>query len=73
MDSKKLERPAGEDMPACHAGQSHDPEFRKIIEQVFAGTDRRPKPYEGVSTLLDAPLRVDAVRRATSWASTRRW
>ena len=27
---------------------------------MFAGTDRRPKPYEGVSTLLGAPLRVDA-------------
>src|SRR4051812_37543092 len=59
MDSKKLE-----DLRARYAaatpGQSHDPEFRKIIEQVFAGTDRRPKPYEGVSTLLGAPLRVDA-------------
>ena len=32
------------------------------MEQVFAGTDRRPKPYEGVSTLLDAPLRADAVQ-----------
>jgi agmatinase len=57
MDSKKLE-----DLRARYAtaapGQSHNPEFRKIIEQVFAGTDRRPKPYEGVSTLLDAPLRA---------------
>jgi guanidinopropionase len=59
MDSKKLE-----DLRARYAaatpGQSHNPEFRKIIEQVFAGTDRRPKPYEGVSTLLDAPLRAGA-------------
>src|SRR5205814_5387847 len=59
MDSKKLE-----DLRARYAdtaaGQSHTPEFRKIIEQVFAGTDRRPKPYEGVSTLLDAPLRTAA-------------
>jgi len=45
------------------AGQSHNPEFRKILEQVFAGTDRRPKPYEGVSTLLDAPLRAQAVQQ----------
>src|SRR5262249_5791078 len=45
------------------AGQSHNPEFRKILEQVFAGTDRRPKPYEGVSTLLDAPLRAQAVEQ----------
>jgi len=46
------------------AGQSHNPEFRKILEQVFAGTDRRPKPYEGVSTLLDAPLREHAVQQS---------
>src|SRR5215813_5221835 len=45
------------------AGQSHNPEFRKILEQVFAGTDRRPKPYEGISTLLDAPLRAQAVEQ----------
>jgi agmatinase len=45
------------------AGQSHNPEFRKILEQVFAGTDRRPKPYEGVPTLLDAPLRAEAVQQ----------
>ena len=32
----------------------------QVVEQVFAGTDRRPKPYEGVSTLLGAPLRLDA-------------
>src|SRR5436189_124476 len=59
MDSKKLEDLRAR-YAAATAGQSHDPEFRKIIEQVFAGTDRRPKPYEGVSTLLGAPLRVDA-------------
>jgi guanidinopropionase len=59
MDSKKLEELHARYGSAA-AGQSHDPEFRKIIEQVFAGTDRRPKPYEGVSTLLGAPLRADA-------------
>src|ERR1700693_1690224 len=59
MDSKKLEDLRAR-YAAAPAGQSHNPEFRKIIEQVFAGTDRRPKPYEGVSTLLGAPLRVDA-------------
>src|SRR6478672_11261069 len=61
MDSKKLEVLRARYAEAA-PGQSHNPEFRKIIEQVFAGTDRRPKPYEGVSTLLDAPLRADAVR-----------
>jgi agmatinase len=61
MNSKKLEVLRARYAEAA-PGQSHNPEFRKIIEQVFAGTDRRPKPYEGVSTLLDAPLRADAVR-----------
>jgi agmatinase len=59
MDRKKLEKLRaryGADAP----GQSHSPEFRKIIDKVFAGTDRRPKPYEGVSTFLGAPLRVNA-------------
>jgi guanidinopropionase len=36
---------------------SHYPKFRKAVATIFAGTDRRPKPYEGVATLLDAPLR----------------
>src|SRR5882724_9718543 len=62
MDSKKLESLRAR-YAAAAPGQSHNPEFRKIIEQVFAGTDRRPKPYEGVSTLLDAPLRADAVQQ----------
>ena len=63
MDSKKLEklraRYAG-DAP----GQSHNPHFRKVIDKIFAGTDRRPKPYAGVSTFLGAPLRLDAMERA---------
>jgi agmatinase len=61
MDSRKLE-----DLRARYgtgaSGQSHHPEFRKVVEQIFAGTDRRPKPYEGVSTLLGAPLRLDALQ-----------
>ena len=63
MDSKKLEylraRYAG-----ATAGESHDPEFRKVVDKVFAGTDRRPKPYEGVSTLLGAPLRPEVLQQA---------
>jgi len=62
MDRKKLER-----LRARYAGdapgRSHHPEFRKVMERMFAGTDRRPKPYEGVSTLLGAPLRLDAAGR----------
>src|SRR5581483_4927647 len=64
MDSAKLQ-----DLRARYgagAGQSHDPEFRKVIDKVFAGTDRRPKPYEGVATLLGAPLDLDAARSGFS-------
>ncbi len=61
MDSKKLDR-----LRARYAdgagGVSHSPEFKAVMEKVFAGTDRRPKPYEGVSTFLGAALRPDASR-----------
>ena len=63
MGSNKLEKLRAR-YAASAAGQSHNPEFRKIVDKVFAGTDRRPKPYEGVSTLLDAPFRADAAQRA---------
>jgi guanidinopropionase len=59
MDRKKLD-----DLRAKYAvappGDVHDPKFKKVVEMVFAGTDRRPKPYEGVATFLGAPLRLDA-------------
>ena len=59
MDRKKLD-----DLRAKYAvappGDVHDPRFKKVVEMVFAGTDRRPKPYEGVATFLGAPLRLDA-------------
>ena len=61
MDRKKLDDLRSR-YGAASAGLSFNPEFRRAMEQVFAGTDRRPKPYEGVSTLLDAPLRADAVQ-----------
>jgi agmatinase len=60
MDSAKLQ-----DLRARYgagAGQSHNPAFRKLVDKVFAGTDRRPKPYEGVATLLGAPLDADAAK-----------
>ena len=44
------------------AGDVHDPEFRKVVDILFSGTDRRAKPYEGVSTFLDAPFRPDAAK-----------
>ncbi len=39
---------------------SYHPEFKRAVETIFAGTNRRPKPYEGVSTFLGAPLRQNA-------------
>jgi agmatinase len=59
MDPKKLSK-----LRAQYASQPpgavRNPEFKKVADLVFAGTDRRPKPYEGVSTFLGAPLRLDA-------------
>jgi agmatinase len=59
MDKAKLEALRTKYADA-KAGEVHDPEFKKVVELLFSGTDRRYKPYEGVSTLLDAPLRLDA-------------
>lgn len=46
------------------AGDVHDPEFKKVVDILFSGADRRAKPYEGVSSFLDAPLMLDAPGRA---------
>jgi agmatinase len=62
MDRKKLEDLRAK-YPTDKPDASHHPEFKKAIETVFAGTDRRPKPYEGVSSFLGAPLRLDAAQR----------
>lgn len=59
MDRKKLAK-----LRAQYASQApgtvRNPDFKKVADMIFAGTDRRPKPYEGVSTFLGAPLRLDA-------------
>ena len=59
MDPNKLSK-----LRAQYASQApgavKNPEFKKVADMIFAGTDRRPKPYEGVSTFLGAPLRLDA-------------
>ena len=55
MDRKKLDTlraKYADDAP----GTSHHPEFKRAIETIFAGTNRRPKPYEGVATFLGAPF-----------------
>jgi len=59
MDRKKLEALRAKYANAA-PGISHHPEFKKAIETIFAGSDRRPKPYEGVATFLGAPLLPDA-------------
>ena len=59
MDRKKLDAlraKYGNHAPAT----SHHPEFKQAIDTIFAGTDRRPKPYEGVATFLGAPSCPDA-------------
>src|SRR5262249_3547920 len=53
MDKAKLEalraRYGGNAAP-----QSQDPALQKGIDNVFAGSDRRPKPYAGIATPLGA-------------------
>lgn len=56
MDGEKLERLRAKYGQAA-AGEVHDPEFKKVVDLLFQGVDRRAKPYEGISTLLDAPAR----------------
>jgi guanidinopropionase len=62
MDHKKLEALRAK-YPPDKPDASHHPEFGKAIETIFAGTDRRPKPYEGVASFLGAALRLDAAKR----------
>lgn len=61
MDRENLERLRAKYGTAA-AGDVHDPEFKKVVDILFAGADRRAKPYEGVSAFLDAPLRADAAQ-----------
>jgi guanidinopropionase len=61
MDRKKLEALRAK-YPPDKPDASHHPEFKTAIETIFAGTDRRPKPYEGVTSFLGAPLRLDAAK-----------
>ncbi|NTJ11624.1 agmatinase [Rhizobium lusitanum] len=41
-------------------GDMYTPEFRRIAERIFAEGGRRPAPYSGIPTLLDAPQRLAA-------------
>ncbi len=60
MSPKKLDKLRAK-YGTASAADVHDPEFKKVVELLFSGTDRRAKPYEGISTFLDLPLRMDAV------------
>ena len=64
MDQSKLDALRAR-FGAASAGDVHDPEFRKVVDLLFSG-DRRAKPYEGVSTLLDAPYAPDAMKNGFS-------
>ena len=54
---RKLRETYANDAPQV----AQNPVFKAVTERIFAGTDRRPKPYEGVSTFLGAPLRAGGV------------
>jgi len=58
MDAKKLEALRLR-FNSSGAADVKDPVFRKVTDLLFTGT-RRFKPFEGISTFLDAPMRLDA-------------
>ncbi|MGA0598515.1 agmatinase [Enterovirga sp. CN4-39] len=59
MDSKKLEA-LRERFASAKGGDVFDPEFRRVADLVFVGSDRRPWPFAEVATFADAPYRPDA-------------
>ncbi|MEQ1716078.1 MAG: agmatinase [Hyphomicrobium sp.] len=59
MDKAKLDALRAKYGEAA-AGDVHDPAFKQVVDLLFSGKDRRYKPYEGVPSLLDAPIRQDA-------------
>jgi agmatinase len=61
MDRKKLEALRARFADA-DAGDVQDAEFRKVVDLLFTDADSRAKPYSGVSTFLDAPMRLDAAK-----------
>ena len=56
MDQKKLEELRAK-YDREGAGDIQDPEFRKVADLLFSDGTRRAKPYEGVATFLDLPMR----------------
>jgi agmatinase len=59
MDRSKLEK-LRRRYANAGPGDVDDPRFKKVADLIFAGSDRRPKPYEGVATFIGAPYRPPA-------------
>ncbi|MBV9079351.1 MAG: agmatinase [Methylobacteriaceae bacterium] len=60
MDGAKLEALRAR-FAAQAGGDIEDPEFRRVADLQFSGSDRRVWPFAGVPTFLGAPYRPDAV------------
>lgn len=61
MDGKKLEA-LRKRFGAAEANDVQNKEFKKVVDLLFTGRGRRAKPYEGISTFLDAPMRLDTAK-----------
>ncbi len=61
MDTTKLQA-LRERFATAHGGDVLDPEFRRVADLVFAGSDRRPWPFADVATFASAPYRPDAAQ-----------
>ena len=60
FDKTKLDR-LRERYDSGTGGDMHDAEFSRIADMIFSANGRRPPPYAGIPSLLDAPVRqVDA-------------
>lgn len=55
--SKKLEE-LRRSFSNSTGGELRTPEFRRIADRIFSEGGRRPAPYAGIPTLLDAPQRA---------------
>lgn len=63
MDSNKLDALRARYAEA-EGGDIYDPEFRRVADLQFKGTDRRAWPFAGVATFAGAPYRPDAADEA---------
>lgn len=56
FDKNKLER-LQQRYSDSTGGDMHNEEFSRIADMIFSANGRRPPPYAGIPTLLDAPVR----------------